>query len=229
MRAATPMRGVTWSLALALLFTTTASAQRRSGLREVTEWGVAGFSGGLALGGTSQQTGGPIIEAGGGSAFMSVFFDSWGLLSLRLEGSILAYGGDRVTVTNSYNEPIDVNQTTFLTGFHVGPQVTLGKGIFRPYGFGQVGFSYLFTETSRDDCYCEGSTLQEFDWSGQLGAGMMLKLGGSSSNTHLDVGARFLYGADSEYSAGPSTPPSQIDRKASVSVIYLGFTFGLRN
>jgi hypothetical protein len=233
MCAAPVIRGVSVGLVLSLTFAGAASAQRRA-LREVKEWGVAGFSGAVALEEVSRT--GPVATAGGGGLFMNVALDPFGLLGLRLEGSILAYGRDgTITYTNPYNShTLQVSRNTFLTGFHAGPQVTLGRGILRPYGFGTVGFSYLFSTTSLDYCDCiidDDASLEEFDWSAELGAGLMLRLGGSSSNFHLDVGARFLYGADAEFAASSTGNPTSpfFQREASVSVMYLGFSFGLKN
>ena len=95
MRSATLMRGVTVGVAVSLTFAAAAGAQR-SALREVKEWGVAGFSGAMAvpLGEFSQHVN-PL--AGGGSAFLTVFVDPLGLLAMRFEGSVLAYSHNNVT------------------------------------------------------------------------------------------------------------------------------------
>ena len=228
MRSATLMRGVTVGVAVSLTFAAAARAQR-SALREVKEWGVAGFSGAMAvpLGEFSQHVN-PL--AGGGSAFLTVFVDPLGLLAMRFEGSVLAYSHNNVTDPAS---PF-YNATSFITGFHVGPQVTLGRGILRLHGYGQIGLTYLFTTKSMDDnCYYScppdaDSEVHDFTWSGLLGGGMMVKLGGSSSNVHLDMGGRLLYNGAARYFAeDPATQPTP--RTANVGVMYLGLSFGLRN
>jgi len=222
MRAPTAIHGFTWGLALMLLQVVPAPAQR-SALREVREWGVGGLWGAMAMPrGAFAQDSGPV--GGGGGAFMTVALDPIGLLGFRLEGSLLAYGHDR-SLANSFNT------TSYVAGFHAGPQITLGRGVLRPYGFGQVGMSYLFTTASaRDECYCDVDDVirEHFDWSWELGAGMMVRLGGSRSNVHLDLGARYLYAEDARSTTSNPTP-QPFETQANMVAIHLGVTFGLRN
>lgn len=231
MRSATLMRGVIVGVAMSSTFAAAAGAQR-SALREVKEWGVAGFSAAMAvpMGEFSQRVS-PL--AYGGSAFLTVFVDPLGLLAMRFEGSVLAYGHDGVTNTSS---PF-YNATSFITGFHVGPQVTLGRGILRLHGYGAVGLTYLFTvQSESDECYyyCppaspnEVHEVHDVTWSGLIGGGMLVRLGGSSSNVHLDMGGRILAnGAGRYFTEDPSAQSTR--STANVGVLYLGLTFGLRN
>ena len=222
MRAPTLIRGFTWAFALILLQVVPAPAQR-SALREVREWGVGGLWGAMAMPrGAVANDSGPV--GGGGGAFMTVALDPIGLLGLRLEGSLLAYGHESSLT-------IPFSTTSYVAGFHAGPQITLGRGVLRPYGFGQVGISYLFTTASaRDDCYCDDDDVirEQFDWSWELGAGMMVRLGGSRSNVHLDMGARYLYNEDTRSTTSTPTP-QPFETQANLVAVHLGVTFGLRN
>ena len=231
MRSATLKRGVTVGVAVSLTLAAVAAAQRAA-LREVKEWGVAGFSAAMALPlGEFSQNVSPI--AGGGGAFMTVFVDPLGLLGMRFEGTVLAHGHGAVTNQSS---PF-YNATTFITGFHVGPQITLGRGILRLHGYGGIGLTYLFTvQSESDECYyyCQAAPPNEVNevhditWSGLIGGGMLVRLGGSNSNVHLDMGGRILAnGAARYFTEDPSAQPTS--SSANVGVLYLGLTFGLRN
>ncbi len=220
MRAPAVIRGFTWAFTLLVILVVPALAQR-SALREVREWGVGGLWGAMAMPrGAIANDSGPV--GGGGGAFMTVALDPVGLLGIRLEGSLLAYGHDR-SVTSPFST------TSYVAGFHAGPQITLGRGVLRPYGFGQVGISYLFTTAGRDDCYCDDDVIGErFDWTWELGAGMMLRLGGPRSNVHLDLGARYLYAEDARSTTSTPTP-QPFETQANLVAVHLGVTFGLRN
>lgn len=233
MRAATLIRGLTLTGALAVTFAGAAAAQR-SMLREVHDWGLAGGSIALAVpvGEFAQHVG-----AGGGiDGFMSFNLDRAGLTALRVDGSILAYGRatDVAYFSSPYYYPVGVTTTSFIVSLRAGPQLTLGTGPVRLYGFGQGGFSYFATTTEFGDCGCgsygEFTEHDDINLAWEAGGGMLIQVGGRHGRLLLDLGARYLHNGQAHYlpawMAGDGALP--LETEANLVALHVGVTVGLR-
>lgn len=236
MRAATLMRGLTVVSAFSIVIVSTAAAQR-SALREVREWGLAGGSMAVAIpvGDFAQHVG-----AGGGiDLFTSFNLDRAGFSALRVDGSILAYGrtNDIAYVTSPYYYPIGVTTTSFIASLRAGPQITLGTGPLRLYGFGQGGFSYFGTTTEFGDydCGCDSfdsvTEHGDFNWAWEVGGGLLIHIGGRHGRLLLDLGARYLNNGVAQYlparmvNDGSALP---LETEANLVAVHIGVTVGLR-
>src|SRR5258708_31578615 len=110
---------------------------QRSALREVRSGGGSG--GGLSLMivqpvGQFKQ----FVNGGAGVAFAAVpALDRQGVVGLRIEGELLAYGYMNEPVTLSgggYALPAQAQNWSFILSGQAGPPLTFGRGPARPFG-----------------------------------------------------------------------------------------------
>lgn len=202
-----------------------ASAQYR-GLREVR--GDAGnFGVNLVVGAPQGDFARNVDVAGGIDAFAAV----GNPVGLRLEGAYLVYGSDH---------QFDLNTTYAIATLGVGPQITVGEGPMRLYGFGTVGFSYISAYSSFPDgcgCYSYGSQTDFSDWTSalQAGGGVLLTLG-RRTPVSLDIGARYLYSGFANYVApGDVQPQPNGDivvftsrARPNLAEVHFGVSIGIR-
>lgn len=206
------------------------AAQRySSGLREVREMGTAGinFAIGVPTGDFAQN----VDVAGGFDAFGTVNLGAGSPMALRFEGAYLVYGSDH---------QFDLNTTYSIATLGFGPQITVGQGPMRLYGFGTVGLSYISAYSSFRDgcgCYSYGSQTDFSDWTSalQTGGGVLLTLGRRSS-VSLDLGARYLHSGFANYVAPGDVQPQPTGdvivytsrARPNLTVVHLGLSVGLR-
>jgi hypothetical protein len=212
------------------------AAAQRAALREVTTWGMAGAS--LALAVPVGEFDAHVGAGGGLDAFLAVHLDPAGITALRLDGSFLAYGraNDVAYLDGTfYSIPVGVTTTSYIVSFRGGPQLTLGTGPLRLYGFGQAGFSHFATTTSFGgyDCGCSSfADITEHDdlnFAMEAGGGLLVKLGRGRRGVLLDLGARYLRNGQARY-----LPASQVgsvaplQSQANLVMITMGISVPLR-
>jgi len=207
------------------------------GLREVKDAGMFGVN--LALGAPDGEFARNVDIAGGIDAFAAVNVGRGSPVALRLEGAYLVYGSDHVFVPQSF--AAQLNTTYSIATVGVGPQITVGQGPLRLYGFGTVGVSYISTYSSfgPDGCGCNGyNSLTDFsDWAAafQAGGGVLLRLG-RHSPVALDLGARYLYSGFANYVApGDVQPQTNGDivvftsrARPNLTEFHIGVSIGIR-
>jgi hypothetical protein len=208
------------------------------GLREVRDIGNAGVNLVVAVPvGEFRQN----VDIAGGLDVFGAFNLGRSGLALRLDGSYLIYGADNRLVAQPFY-PVSITTTYSITSFGIGPQLTLGQGPVRLYGFGTVGFSYIWARSSYgvDGCGCDAfaSGTDFDDWTGALqgGGGLLLNLRSRRVPIALDIGARFLSNGDARYvSPGDVVPQPNGDvviypvrSKANLVMLHAGVSIGLR-
>lgn len=228
MRAAPLMRGVL--TAALLLLTAAPAAAQRWALREVRERGLAGVS--LALAMPVGEFANYVGDGGGLDAFVTVHLDRAGLVGMRIDGSLLAYGRTNDWWYDGPYYAVPATTTSFIASLRAGPQLLFGTGPVRLYGFYQGGISYFATTTGFNDgyCGCNDDAITEHDdvtlaW--EAGGGMLLGLG---RRVMLDLGARYLRNGRAEYLPARlvSAPDGVIESQANLVALHLGVTFRLR-
>ena len=129
-----------------------------------------------------------------------------GILGLRVEGSVLWYGHEHYDVWVGPRVPrtsFRVNTDNFIATLGVGPQLTLGQGPIRPYGFGLAGVSYFATTSSVEGDWGETwDTETNFDdaqFALGAGGGLLVQVGGRSHPLFLDVGAHWTHNGQTTY------------------------------
>lgn len=226
----------TLRLAAALTLVAGSAEAQRRGLREVR--GAGGTGGGLGF-----LVGVPVGEF---SDFVGVHpgvsgaFTFGGAVGMRVGGSLLVYGHERVLIPTGSRLWIDVTTSNMIGSLGLGPQITLGRGPVRLYGYGTIGFSYFTTVSSlSDDCGCDpyGNTtnFDDFALAHEAGAGMQLALT-RRGGVFLDLSARYLQNGRVQYltEGGIVENPDgtvslhAIESQADLVVFQIGLSFGHR-
>jgi hypothetical protein len=228
------------ALALATAGLEPVVAQRYgSGLREVGDMGSAGIN--LAVAVPVGEFDRNVNVAGGLDVFGALSLGRGGALAIRLDGSYLIYGHENRFLPQPFY-PVAVNTTYSIATFGVGPQLTLGRGPVRLYGFGTFGASYISARSSYrvDGCGCDAFASQtDFDdWQGALqgGGGLLIALRTRHTPVSIDLGARYLYNGDSWYVSPGGVNPQpngsvliDVNRTpANLVVMHLGVSVGIR-
>jgi hypothetical protein len=216
-----------------------AQAQDVPGLRRVGNPGVhIGIAGLLA-----QPTGqfSNFVGFGGGlGAHVAWEPEAGGLFGLRVDGSYLIYGSE----TRRYGllPLVDVDVTTHnqIAGLQLGPQVSVGRGPVRAYGFGQVGFSYFATTSSAEGSgnigdFASTTNFDDFTLATAVGGGLRFQLSRGRTPVALDLGARYLYNGRVRYLTEESIAVTEtdvivtpIESQANLILYHVGITIGLR-
>ncbi len=171
-------------------------AQRApGGLREVRDVGSGGVN--LVLAVPTGEFRRNVDIAGGVDVFGAFNLGRGDGVALRVDGSYLVYGSENRVVTQPFF-PVSINSTYSIATFGVGPQVTLGQGPVRLYGFGTFGASYIWVRSSYgvDGCGCEafasGTDFDDWTVALQGGGGLLINLRSRYVPIALDLGARYL-------------------------------------
>jgi hypothetical protein len=129
-----------------------------------------------------------------------------GILGLRLDAAVLWYGHEHYDVWLSPRVPdayFRVSTDNLIATVGVGPQLTLGNGPVRPYGFGLLGGSYFATTSSVEDDW--GETLErdlnydDLTLGLSAGGGLLVQLGGRSHPFYMDLGAQWTRNGRATY------------------------------
>ncbi len=136
-----------------------------------------------------------------------VNFESDGSLGIRLDGSVMSYGHERLRRPLSsriQRVTIDVETDNLIASFGVGPQVTIGHGRLRPYVYGTVGFSYFATVSKASgssdvDAFASSTNFDDFAPALSGGAGLLFRISRGKNPVALDVSARTLYNGRVSY------------------------------
>jgi hypothetical protein len=218
-------------LALTGLLATGAEAQKRS---------LVGISGVLARPVGEFQN---FVDWGGGIDLYGVVgLSRRSPLGIRFDGSFLLYGHESFRRPLSYTVPrvtVDVDTDNIIASFGVGPQLTLGHGVVRPYVYGTVGFSYFATvSTAKGTADFDGLSSTNFDDVTEAltaGAGLLLRLTNGGNPVSLDLSAQSVYHGEADYLREGSVLESSdgtvsyfaIRSEANLVTFRLGVTIGV--
>jgi hypothetical protein len=214
-------------------------SQHAGGLRELRDVGSAGVN--LVLAVPTGEFRQNVDIAGGLDVFGAFNLGRGDGLALRLDGSYLIYGSDNHFVTQPYY-PVSINTTYSIATFGIGPQITLGQGPVRLYGFGTFGASYIWARSSYgvDGCGCDAfaSGTDFDDWTAALqgGGGVLVNLRSRHVPIALDLGARYLSNGEAWYvSPGDVVPQPNGDvviypvrSRANLVMLHVGVSVGLQ-
>lgn len=148
------------------------------------------------------------IDAGiGFGAHYIRALDRSGALSLRVDGGFLIYGHETKRVPLSPTVPrirVDVSTSNNIAGLHIGPQLMVPNGTFRPYVNAGAGFSYFFTESSVEgtdnvESFANTTNFNDFVWSWTGGGGIYIPLRRGRTPVSLDLGATYVHNGRARY------------------------------
>lgn len=158
---------------------------QRSALREVRDDGSAGITFVVAQPLGDFKRNGDV--AAGLTLFGVVGLDRNGTVGLRIDGAYLVYDADY--------QGYGVSTTSQIGTLAVGPQVTLGRGPLRLYGFATLGGSLFWSSASYDGyCGCYDSDVffldGHFTTATQLGTGVLITVSRRRTPVAIDLGMR---------------------------------------
>ena len=199
------------------------SAQR-SALREVGNRGSFGANLVVA------QPLGSFRNTGNVAAGISLWgVTSGGMLALRVDGGWMLY--------DSQNQGYGISTISQIGTLGAGPQVTLGTGALRFYGFATIGGS-LFWSSVNSSCGCNSNYFLDghFTTTTSAGGGVLLGLSRGRTPIAIDLGVRgvrhdrvkyvpaggFTQNADGSFSA------QQVETPVEQRVFQVGISIGLR-
>jgi len=198
---------------------------QRSALREVRDRGAFGADFVVA------EPLGEFSRNGDVAAGLSIFgVTSGGLLALRVEGAWMAYDV-------SY-QGYGVSTTSQIGTVDAGPQLTLGKGALRFYGFATMGGSLFWSNASYSSCGCSASDWLDghTTWMRSAGGGVLLGITAGHTPIAIDIGARGVRHDRVTYvPAGGLTQNSdgsftarQVTTPVDMRVYQIGVSIGIR-
>ncbi len=218
-------------LALTLATVTTPLLAQRSALREVRNQGSAGLTLVVAQPLDEFRRNGDV--AAGLTGFVVVGVDRMASLGLRIDGQYLVYDSDY----RGYG----ISTTSSIGSLALGPQVTLGQGPIRPYGFATVGGSMFWSSVSdANSCGCYDSNVfvlnGRFTTVTQLGTGLLINVSRRRTAVALDLGVRDVRhdrvryvpaGGITENSDGSFTV-QRVETPVRMLVYQVGVSFAIR-
>lgn len=172
-------------LALTLATVSTPLIAQRSALREVRNEGSVGLTFVVAQPLGEFRRNGDV--AAGLTGFVVVGVDRMASLGIRIDGQYMIYDSDY----RGYG----ISTTSSIGSLALGPQVTLGQGPIRPYGFATVGASMFWSSVSdANSCGCYDSDVfvlnGRFTTVAQLGGGLLITVSRRRTAVALDLGVR---------------------------------------
>ena len=220
---------------LIALASSTAAAQNPA-LRPVSRWGAPEFGLNVALGLGRGEFKSFVKAAGGIGGYFALPLDQGGAFAIRGDFSVLYHNYDTWVLY-----PV-VTTKSYVSTLRYGPQLAIGTGPVRLYGFVAGGFSYFSTDLDLDyGCSCGVTTTlnDDFTWATEVGGGMRIGLrsrSGMGGALALDLGVRALQNGQATYvtSAGitqnsdGSFTVRPIRSEANLVIFQAGVTFQLR-
>jgi len=212
---------------LGLTVVTSRLMAQRSALREVHRGGNGSFGAALVV----AEPLGEFSRNGDVAAGLSIFgVTSGGLLALRVEGAWMAYDV-------SY-QGYGVSTTSQIGTLGAGPQVTLGNGALRFYGFATMGASLFWSNASYNSCGCSASDWLDghTTWMRSAGGGVLLGITAGHTPIAIDIGARGVRhdrvtyvpaGGLTQNSDGSFTA-QQVTTPVDMRVYQVGVSIGIR-
>ena len=134
--------------------------------------------------------------------------DHVGILSLRTDLGILAYGNEskHVPLSSTIGGRIQVRVSTnnYIVPMSIGPQLTWPTGLVRPYVNAGIGGQVFFTEShvdGVDDKHDFASTTNQSDVASSwvAGGGIYVPLYQKRTKVLLDIGVQYANGGTARY------------------------------
>ncbi len=184
------------------------------------------------------------VSAGiGGGGYFLYRPDAGGVFGLRAGAMFMIYGSQTRRYPLLPGIAADVTTRNEIVGMTLGPQLTLGRGAAKLYGYGGIGFSYFATRSSVEGSgnvnqpFASTTNYDDFTFASEGGGGMWVFLSRGRTPVALDLGVRYLNNGRVTYvtESGVSVDLANnrlnvdpIDSEANLIVYHLGVVIGLR-
>lgn len=201
---------------------------QRSALREVGGGNRGAFGVNLVV----AEPLGAFRRSGDVAAGLSVFgVTSGGALALRLDAGWMVY--------DARYQGYGVSTLSQIGTIDAGPQLTLGQGPLRLYGFATVGGSMFWSTASYQGCGCYGSSWfldGHFTTTTSAGAGVLIGLSSSRTPIAIDISGRYVRHDKVKYvpAGGLTQNPDgsftaqQVETPVDMRVLQVGVSIGIR-
>jgi hypothetical protein len=199
---------------------------QRSALREVRDRGAFGVNFVVA------QPLGEFRRNGDVAAGLAVFgVTSGSALALRIDAGWMAY--------DARYQGYGVSTLSQIGTIAAGPQLTLGQGPLRFYGFATIGGSMFWSTASYQGCGCYGSNWfldGHFTTTASAGGGVLIGLSSSGTPIAIDIGGSAVRHARVKYvpAGGLTQNPDgsftaqQVETPVDMRVVQIGVSIGIR-
>ena len=210
---------------LGLTLGATSLVGQRSALREVRDRGAFGANFVVA------QPLGEFRRNGDVAGGLSVFgVTSGSPLALRIEAGWMAY--------DAQYQGYGVSTLSQIGAIGAGPQLTLGHGPLRFYGFATIGGSLFWSNASYDGCGCSGT-----DWLDghattmrSAGGGVLLGISAGHTPIAIDLGLRgvrhdrvtYVPAGGLTQNSDGSFSAQQVTTPVDMRVYQIGVSIGIR-
>ena len=180
----------------------------------------------------------------GGNAAYLFRLDKLGILSLRADIGVVAYGNEskRTALSETVGDrvQVDVRTVNYIVPVSFGPELMWPKGAIRPYVNAGVARQHFFTESHIEptgDYPWFASTKNQSDHSDSwtAGGGIYIPVVTGKVKTQLDLGVQYLNGGNARYLApggitdlpGGHVSISPLESATHMVVVRLGARIGL--
>jgi hypothetical protein len=180
------------------------------------------------------------VNLGWGAGGYVLYRPRGGPLGIRLGGMYLVYGSQTHRYPLVPGIAVDVTTRNQIAQFSLGPQLTLGRGAVRVYGFGTIGGSVFWTNSSvagsdgNTQPFASTTNYQDGTLSAEIGGGCQVLLASRHVPIYADFGVRYLNNGRVTYVTrdgvtidGNQLLVDPVDSKANLVVYHVGVTVGL--
>lgn len=186
-----------------------------------------------------------IKQGWGGDLNGTLLIGQAGIFGLRFDAGAMAYGRQRTRecLTLSCLVEVDITTSNNLAYAAVGPQLMVPAGPIRPYAAGQVGFTFLWTESkvegsnNQNEPFASTRNFSDNTFSYGGVGGFLIPLAQHVRNpVSIDLGVRYLRNGRVEYLRkgdiiiNPGTTPTfNVQRsRADLVTYHVGVSVGIR-
>jgi hypothetical protein len=179
------------------------------------------------------------VDVGWGGGGYVVYRPGGAALGVRLGATYLIYGSQTHRYPLVPGVTVDVTTRNQIAQFAIGPQLTIGQGVVRVYGFGAIGASFFWTNSSvegsdNNQPFASTTNYHDGTFAGELGSGLQIRLGGRRVPIFADLGVRYVNNGRVTYVtkdrvtiSGNQLLVDPVDSEANLLVYHLGVTVGL--
>jgi hypothetical protein len=181
------------------------------------------------------------VDLGWGGGGYLLYHPRGGPLGIRFGATYLIYGSQTHRYPLVPGIAVDVTTRNQIAQFSLGPQVTVGRGVVRPYGFGAIGGSFFWTNSSvegsdqNNQPFASTTNYHDGTFSSEIGGGVLVRLSAGRVPVLLDAGLRYLNNGRVTYVtkervtiSGNQLLVDPVDSEANLLVYHLGVAIGLR-
>jgi hypothetical protein len=163
-----------------------------------------------------------------------------GPFGVRLDLMYLNYGSQSHRYPLVPGIVVDVTTDNQIFQIALGPQLTIGQGALRVYGFGTVGGSFFSTTSGvegtdqNNQQFASTTNHADATFSSELGGGVLIRVS-RGQPVLLDIGARYLRNGRVTYVtkervtiSGNQLIVDPVNSEANLIVYHLGVSIGVR-